>query len=93
LRGGLNTIVLDNANIGCGFNSQGDVTMHLRAPGRKGTHYIDLYPTIYTGQIDGPGSPPTGATVNGISFLLPMLNAIDHPAERLPVFRLSFEVR
>ena len=89
------TIVLDNGNIGygCGFNSQGDVTMRLRAPGRAGTHYIDLYPTIYTGQIAGPGAPPAGATVNGIYFLLPMLNAIDHPAEHLPVFHLAFDVR
>lgn len=89
------TIVLDNANIGygCGFNSQGDVTMHLRAPGRAGTHFIDLYPTIYTGQIAGPGAPPPGATVNGIYFLLPMLNVTDHPGERLPAFHLAFTVR
>jgi hypothetical protein len=78
---------------GCGFNSHGDVTMRLRAPGRTGTHYIDLYPTIYTGQIAGPGAPPVGATVNGIYFLLPMLNAIDHPGERLPAFHLAFGVR
>ncbi len=89
------TMVVDNGDIGyaCGFNSQGDVTIHLRAPGRIGTHYVDLYPTIYTGQINGPGSPPSGASVNGIYFLLPMLNAIDHPGERLPAFHLAFEVR
>jgi hypothetical protein len=89
------TMVLDNGDIGyaCGFNSQGDVTIHLRAPGRTGVHYVDLYPTIYTGQITGPGSPPAGASVNGIYFLLPMLNVIDHPGERLPAFHLAFEVR
>ncbi len=89
------TIDLDNGNIGygCGFNSQGDVTMHLRAPGQVGRHYIDLYPTIYTGQISGPGSPPSGASVNGIYFLLPMLNGADHPAEHLPIFHLTFDVK
>jgi hypothetical protein len=89
------TMVLDNGDIGyaCGFNSQGDVTIHLRAPGRIGTHFVDLYPTIYTGQINGPGAPPAGASVNGIYFLLPMLNAIDHPGERLPAFHLAFNVR
>lgn len=88
------TIVLDNGDIGygCGFNSQGDVTMHLRAPGQPGVHFIDLYPTIYTGQINGPGSPPSGASVNGIYFLLPMLNVADHPGERLPAFHLAFTV-
>jgi hypothetical protein len=89
------TMVLDNGDIGyaCGFNSQGDVTIHLHAPGRTGTHYVDLYPTIYTGQINGPGAPPAGASVNGIYFLLPMLNAVDHPGEQLPAFHLAFEVR
>jgi hypothetical protein len=89
------TMVLDNGDIGyaCGFNSQGDVTIHLRAPGRVGTHFVDLYPTIYTGQINGPGAPPAGASVNGIYFLLPMLSAIDHPGERLPAFHLAFDVR
>lgn len=89
------TMVLDNGAIGygCGFNSHGDVTIHLRAPGRIGTHFVDLYPTIYTGQINGPGAPPAAASVNGSYFLLPMLNAVDHPGERLPAFHLAFEVR
>jgi len=89
------TMVVDNGDIGygCGFNSQGDVTIHLRAPGRIGVHYVDLYPTIYRGEINGPGAPPAGASVNGIYFLLPMLNVIDHPGERLPAFHLAFEVR
>jgi hypothetical protein len=89
------TVVLDNGTIGygCGFNSQGDVTMHLRAPGRIGMHYLDLYPTIYRGEINGPGAPPPGASVNGIYFLLPMLNVADHPGEALPAFHLAFTVR
>ncbi len=86
--------MLDNGTIGygCGFNSQGDVTMHLRAPGRTGVHFLDLYPTIYRGEINGPGSPPAGASVNGIYFLLPMLNVPDHPGEALPAFHLTFTV-
>ena len=89
------TTVLDNGFIGyeCGFNSGGDVIVRVRAPGRVGVHYVDLYPTIYRGQVLGPGAPPAGAQVNGIYFLLPMLNAIDHPGEALPAFHLSFEVR
>jgi hypothetical protein len=89
------TMVVDNGDVGygCGFNSQGDVTIHLRAPGRVGMHYVDLYPTIYRGEINGPGAPPAGASVNGSYFLLPMLNVIDHPGERLPAFHLAFEVR
>jgi hypothetical protein len=89
------TTVLDNGFIGyeCGFNSGGDVVVRLRAPGRIGVHYVDLYPTIYRGQVLGPGAPPPGAQVNGIYFLLPMLNAPDHPGEALPAFHLSFDVR
>ncbi|HXP93765.1 MAG TPA: hypothetical protein VN905_09880 [Candidatus Binatia bacterium] len=89
------TVVMDNAmfGYGCGFNSQGDVTIRVRAPGRAGWHFVDFYPTIYTGQILGPGTPPNGATVNGSYFLLPMLNVPDHPGEQLPAFHLAFFVR
>ena len=89
------TIVLDNGSVGyaCGFNSQGDVTMHLLAPGQSGRHYLDLYPTIYGGEVAGPGAPSAGQGVNGVYFLLPMLNAADHPGEPLPAYHLAFDVR
>lgn len=88
------TVVLDNGYIGygCGFNSQGDVTIKIRAPGRAGWHFVDVYPTIYTGQTLGPGAPPAGATVNGSYFPLPMLNGADHPGEALPTFHFAFRV-
>ncbi|HEV8021534.1 MAG TPA: hypothetical protein VGP41_09750, partial [Candidatus Lustribacter sp.] len=89
------TLDLDNGYMGyaCGFNSQGDVAITLRAPGRPGRHYVDLYPTIYTGQILGPGAPADLNAVAGGYFLQPMLNARDHPGERLPAFHLAFDVR
>lgn len=89
------TLDLDNGYMGyaCGFNSQGDVAITLRAPGRPGRHYVDLYPTIYTGQILGPGAPPDINAVAGGYFLQPMLNARDHPGEPLPAFHLAFDVR
>ncbi|MBI2912063.1 MAG: hypothetical protein HYY05_07960 [Chloroflexi bacterium] len=82
------TVVYDNAYVGfaCGFNSNGDVTVNLRAAGGPGTHLIDLYPTIYKGQ----GKPPW-------LYDMPMLTALqDHPSlslgYRLPIFRLAIEV-
>jgi hypothetical protein len=89
------TLDLDNGYIGyaCGFNSQGDVAITIRAPGRIGRHYIDLYPTIYTGQILGPGTPADVNSVAGGYFLQPMLNARDHPGERYPAYHLAFDVR
>jgi hypothetical protein len=89
------TTVIDNGTIGyeCGFNSGGDVIVRLRAPGPAGAHFVDLYPTIYRGEILGPGSPPSGSQFNGTYFLLPMLNAIDHPGESLPAYHLRFDVR
>jgi hypothetical protein len=89
------TLDLDNGYMGyaCGFNSQGDVAITIRAPGRAGRHYVDLYPTIYTGQILGPGTPADVNAVAGGYFLQPMLNARDHPGEVLPAFHLAFDVR
>ncbi len=100
------TFVLDNGYIGygCGVNSQGDVTVNLKAPGQVGTHYIQIYPSIYRGVIIAPGAPPPPRPEPGqdasllpganATFLqLPMLNHIDHPGEELPAFTLSFEVR
>ena len=88
------TLLMDNGYLGygCGFNSQGDVTINLKAPGRIGTHYITLYPSIYQGELTSPGGPTT-PDANATYLQLPMLNHIDHPGEELPAFWLSFEVR
>jgi hypothetical protein len=93
--GNIYTVDVDDAYFGyaCGFFSQGDVTMRIRAPGGSGWHFIDLYPAIYNGKILGPGLPPQGSDVNGSYFLLPMLNVIDHPAERMPAFHFAIRVR
>lgn len=89
------TLLLDNGYIGygCGFNSQGDVTIHLKAPGQPGMHYISLYPSIYEGELSGPGAPGPNSNANATYLQLPMLNAADHPGEVLPAFQLSFEVK
>lgn len=88
------TVLMDNGYLGygCGFNSQGDVTIHLKAPGRIGMHYIGIYPSIYQGEVTSPGGPTT-PDANATYLQLPMLNFIDHPGEELPAFLLSFEVR
>ncbi len=78
------TIDYDNSYIGysCGFNSQGDVVIHLYATGQPGWHYIDLYPAIYKGKENGPNN-----------FRLPQLtSAADHPGEDLPQFHFAFHV-
>jgi hypothetical protein len=88
------TVLLDNGYLGygCGFNSQGDVTIHLKAPGREGMHYLSFYPSIYQGEVAGPGAPPT-PDANATYLQVPMLHAEDHPGERLPALHLAFEVR
>lgn len=78
------TVVYDNSYIGyaCGFNSQGDVTLHLKATGAPGWHFIDLYPAIYKGKETRPDN-----------FRIPQLTyAADHPGEDLPAFHFAFEV-
>jgi len=78
-------IVYDNAYVGyaCGFNSQGDVQVFMKATGEPGWHFIDLYPGIYRGR-----------DVAGVqNFRIPQLTyAADHPGERLPAFRFAFLV-
>lgn len=79
------TLVYDNGYLGyaCGFNTQGDVSIHLPASGAPGWHYIDLYPGIYKGK-DVPGVQ---------NFRIPQLTYVeDHPGERLPAFHFAFEV-
>lgn len=88
------TFVLDNGYVGyaCGVHSGGDVTVTLKAPGQSGMHYLPLYPTIYYGEMNGPGTPPAGASTSQNYFLLPMLNPEDNPGGN-PVISVAFEVR
>lgn len=88
------TVLLDNGYLGygCGFNSQGDVTIHLKAPGQEGMHYLSFYPSIYQGEVTGPGAPAT-PDANATYLQVPMLHAEDHPGEALPALHLAFEVR
>ena len=87
-------LLIDNGYVGygCGFNSQGDVTIFLKAPGREGTHFIGIYPSIYQGEVTSPGGPTT-PDANATYLQLPMLHFQDHPGEELPAFVLAFEVR
>ena len=93
--GNIYTVVVDNSYFGyaCGFNSQGDLAIEIAAPGQTGWHFVDLYPAIYNGKIGGPGSPPQTSNVNGSYFLLPMLNYVDHPGERIPAYHLALRVQ
>lgn len=78
------TVDYDNAYLGyaCGFNSQGDVTIHLPASGAPGWHFIDLYPGIYRGKEKNPNN-----------FRIPQLTyAADHPGENVPAFHFAFDV-
>jgi hypothetical protein len=75
----------DNAYMGyvCGFNSQGDVVMNFTAAGQPGAHLIDLYPGIY----QGPASAPQQL------YRLPQLTyADDHPGNKIPALRFTFEI-
>ena len=74
----------DNAYMGyaCGFNTAGDVVIHFTAAGAPGVHLIDFYPGIYQG-------PEGGQQL----YRLPQLTyADDHPGNRIPALRFSFEV-
>jgi hypothetical protein len=77
------TLVYDNVYLGyaCGFNSQGDVEVTLKATGEPGWHYIDLYPAIYKGE----------ETRGQENFRIPQLTyQADHPGEDLPSFHFAF---
>jgi hypothetical protein len=74
----------DNAYMGyaCGFNTRGDVVIHFTAAGAPGVHIIDFYPGIYQGAEGGQQL-----------YRLPQLTyADDHPGNRIPALRFSFEV-
>lgn len=81
-------VTYDDAYTGyaCGFNSQGDVTLHLTATGQPGTHLIDLYPMIFLGH----GKGPWDYDVPQLTF------AQDQPGlelgYRLPAFRLAIQI-
>ena len=75
----------DNGYMGyaCGFNSRGDVVINFTATGEPGPHVIDLYPGIY----QGPASEPQQL------YRLPQLTyADDHPGNKIPAVRVTFEV-
>ena len=75
----------DNSYMGyaCGFNSQGDVVINFTATGEPGEHLIDLYPGIYEG-------PPNESQQ---LYRLPQLTyADDHPGNKIPALRFTFEV-
>jgi hypothetical protein len=77
-------VVYDNGYIGyaCGFNSQGDVEIFLKATGDPGWHFIDIYPGIYKGTERRPNN-----------YAVPQLTyAEDHPGEDLPAFHFAFQV-
>jgi hypothetical protein len=87
-----NTIAVDYDNsyigYGCGFNSNGDVRLRLRATGGPGVHLIDIYPMIYT------QSPSFANTPYG---MVPVLTyAQDEPGlalgYHLPAIRLAITV-
>ena len=83
-------VTYDNSYVGyaCGFNSNGDVKIQMRATGAPGTHLIDLYPLLYT------QNPPY---LNAVYGMVPFLSyARDAPGlslgYRLPAIRLAIEV-
>lgn len=71
---------------GCGFNSQGDLTMNLVATGAKGTHILDLYPMVFNAHGKAPWD-----------YYVPWLaSGQDHPSllmgYRVPIYRIAFEI-
>jgi hypothetical protein len=87
-----NTVGVDYDNsyvgYGCGFNSNGDVLLHLNATGGPGVHLIDMYPMLYS------LSPSFADTPYG---MVPVLTyARDYPGlalgYHLPAIRLAITV-
>ena len=74
----------DNAYMGyaCGFNSHGDVHIHIPAIGAPGYHFIDIYP-----------SPYQGSSILPNWYGMPQLTyAQDHPGDTLPAFHIVLKV-
>ncbi|KRW92941.1 hypothetical protein SD51_01350 [Alicyclobacillus tengchongensis] len=79
------SVLYDNSSIGyaCGFNTNGDMQIQIRATGGPGVHYIDLYPTIQQGNQKVPNL-----------YVLPLLTyKLDHPGEAQPAFHLVIDVQ
>ncbi|PSR23913.1 MAG: hypothetical protein C7B45_01105 [Sulfobacillus acidophilus] len=74
----------DNSFVGfgCAFNSQGNLQIQLRATGKPGLHFIDIYPSVWKGTQSLPNY-----------YLVPQLtyNA-DHPGDWLPAFHVVLRV-
>ena len=74
----------DNSFMGyvCGFNTNGNITLHLVVTGAPGYHTIDLYPSNYLG--------PTLPNDSSIAiFRYPILTPYDGPSQ-VPEFHFSF---
>ncbi len=74
----------DNSFMGyvCGFNTNGNITLHLVVTGAPGYHTIDLYPSNYLG--------PTLPNDSSIAiFREPILTPYDGPSQ-VPEFHFSF---
>lgn len=80
------SIVYDNSWIGysCGFNTDGDVVIRVRASGAAGWHFIDVYPTLYRYR--------NYSQTMELPFLFryPMLSWRDHPQPF--VYRYAFKI-
>ncbi|GMA56553.1 hypothetical protein GCM10025858_10560 [Alicyclobacillus sacchari] len=79
------SVLYDNSSIGyaCGFNTNGDMQIQIRATGAPGIHDIDLYPTIQQGNQKVPNL-----------YVLPLLTyKSDHPGESEPAFHLVIDVQ
>jgi hypothetical protein len=87
-----NTIAVDYDNsyvgYGCGFNSNGDVVLHLVATGVPGTHLIDMYPLLYTQQPSYANTPYGMVPVLTYARDVPGL-ALGYS---LPAMRMAIEV-
>ncbi|WAH36804.1 hypothetical protein [Alicyclobacillus dauci] len=78
------SVLYDNGTIGyaCGFNTNGDVQIQVRATGAPGEHFLDIYPTIQQGNQKVPNV-----------YLLPLLTyQKDHPGEWQPAFHIAFTI-
>jgi hypothetical protein len=74
----------DNSFMGyvCGFNTNGNITLHLVVTGAPGYHTIDIYPSNYLG--------PTLPNDSSIAiFREPILTPYDGPSQ-VPEFHFSF---